>query len=398
MNQALDPLIDTWLGGLGLSTHTIRTYRTGLADFARWATDQDLPLDEVQDGDLNRYRLHVQQQRLSHSTVDSRTGAVRNFYRWMHADGRITHNPAAKFLNQYQPKNTLTDVLKLPDLRALVEAATGAKERAVLLLMLLNGLSTHDIIQLNVSDLITDDGYRLRLAAGGYTPLPDLLVTPILDITGERKRGPLLLNEWNNRMSNHNVRRLVSNCSTRAKLGVDVSPQILTASMRDILINGPVPMTAILQSLGFGATTNLRQRVKLAPTAPQHVAFRMALLLRPDSTTTVAYFDHADGLSAHHGLPPAARVAFAGAAFELHLRLLAVREGVVPENIEKTTLGFLASRLRDDGPFSEAEFKICGIIGTTRDWAAHGWFDKVTDERANQAMIYMRQLVDNHPI
>jgi site-specific recombinase XerC len=399
MTTPPEPLIEVWLGSLRLADNTIRSYRSALMALHEWAMLQEKRLVDVDEDDLNRYGLHVGQLGLSDATCHTRFGVVRLFYKWLFEGGRITRNPAARFRTGSAPKSVLTDVLAAADLRSLIGAATDDMERSILYLMLLNGLNASDISKLNISDLVqAEDGYHLRLPHGRSTPLPDILAEPLLRAVGEQKRGPLLRNRWGNRLTHNNVRHITQKIAKDANLGVDVVPQILLASMRDLLIHEPISFVSVLQALGAGANTNLKERVKIAPPAPQHVAFRLALLLRADATSTAAYLDYADTLSAHHALPAAARVTLAAAAFERHLRELAIRRCSVPADIPKTTLGFLAGRLKDDGMLSEAEFRICGTIATTRDWAAHGWFEKVTDTLADQAMANMRRIVCAHPL
>lgn len=399
MTSNVDPLVEIWLGSLRLSNNTVRTYAGGIGELARWAAPQGLPLAQVDEDDLHRYSLYAHQQGWSGTTVESRFGAVRNFYKWLFQTRRISVNPAANFRSRYGAKNTLTDVLGLKDLRTLLGAVKEARERSVLLLMLLYGLTADELGRLNVADFVRDDdGYRLRLPGGDTAPVPDLLAAELVAEIGDRKRGPLLFNRRGRRLTPTNVRLLAKEWAAAANLGVDVSPQIILASMRDVVINEPISMVSILQALGFGAVTNLKERAKLAAPSAQHLAVRMASLVRPDADSTAAYFDYADSLSTHHALPRAAGVALAGAAFERHLRELAIKAGAIPADIDKTTLGFLSGRLKDEGVLSEAEFKVCGTIGTTRDFAAHGWFEKVTDERADQAARDIRRIVADHPV
>lgn len=394
-----DPLIEVWLGSLAPRTvNTVKTYRTGITAFYVWLSEQDKRLVDVFGDDLNRYGLHVSQQKYTASTEQARFGAVRNFYKWMHDGGRIDHNPAHKFRTGTAPKMVLTNVLSLSDLRSLVLAVTGDRDRTILYLMLLCGLNAEAISRLDLSDLMqTANGFQIRLPGGRSTPLPDILAEPLVRATAGRRRGPLVLNERGHRLTHMNVRRLTAKWAKAANLGVDVVPQMLLASIRDLLVHEPVPLVAILQALGSGAKTNLAERCKIAPTATQHVSFRLALLLRPDATSAAAYFDHADALSSQHGVPTAARVILAASTFERHLRELAIARTVVPPSIRKTTLGFLSGALRDAGVLSEAEFKVCGVIATTRDWAAHGWYEKVNEASADQAVRDMRRLVAEHP-
>ena len=40
----------------------------------------------------------------------------------------------------------------------------------------------------------------------------------------------------------------------------------------------------------------------------------------------------------------------------------------------------------------------CGIIADARDLAAHGWFEKITDAKADRIVADMRRIVGSHPL
>lgn len=381
-----------------MSSNTYRTYRGHIANFEAWLAQQELAVLDVSLDDLNRYSLHVHQQNLADVTMGARFITLRSFYRWAYQTGRSDHNPAAEFSPRYTKKDVSGDVLSLDDLRALVAAAGSAMDRAVLLLHIVLGLGPAEMIDARISDVINKDGaYYFRLGAK-LVPLPTLVADVVVELIGERRRGPLMTNRRGDQMDRASVRRIFVRCGNVARLGVTVNPKLVQASVRTILINEPISTVAVLQGLSFGAYNDLLARSRLQPPAPQHVAHRLALLLRPDADGTEALLDHADGLTNHHGLPQSARVMLAGAAFERHLRLLGIRQGALPPDTERTQIASLTGILIGAHVIKKTDEKLCVGIGTVRDWAAHGWFEKVTRDVGDRVVADIKRMVAAYPV
>lgn len=398
MASILDPLMEEWLVAGRLRPQSQRAYRGHLASFAAWAQERGISLLGVQEHDLAQYSLDLRQRGLTGATVDAMFTPIRGFYKWLVLVGHLERNPATR-TERFRTRGGKRDALTLQELRALVAAATDPTDRAVVLLTIVNGLGGDEIAGLTVADLCETGGdYHLKLPGDRTTPLPQLVHVPLLRAVGYRKRGPLLLNEWNNPLTNANIRRITRRAARNARISIPVSQVTLTASMRSVLVNEPISLAAVLQGIGFGTYTNLANRARNAPKAPQHIAHRMALLLRPDADSTDALLAHADSLSAHHGLPPAARVMVAGAAFERHLRELAVACGGIEPDHDKTSIMQLAGRLVAKRTIPERDNAACVPIAAARDWAAHGWFDMVTDDLADRVVAEMRRIVTDHPL
>jgi site-specific recombinase XerD len=396
---ALDPVIEAWLGGLRLADKTISTYRQHIGVFQEWLNSVDIPIHEVTEDDLARYSGWLYTTGVSVATMTLRFTSVRVLYAWLYKTRRIDRDPAVDFFPRTRHKHIRRDVLSLRDLRRLLSKATDPTSRAVLLLIMVNALGPDEILTIKITDVTTTDGlHTLRLHDGRHVPLPDLVAGPVFDVIGDRQRGQLLLNKWGSPMTAPNMRLLLRKAATEARLGVPLNFKLLIASVRVIAMTEQVSTVSLMQAFGFGTYRNLVDVARHLPEAPQHLAYRLATLLRPDADSTAALLDQADALAAHHGLPQSARVMVAGAAFERHLRLLAIRDKALPPDTERTQIGSLTGILIGAKVIKKTDEKICVHVGTVRDWAAHGWFEKVTEDVANTFMADLRRLVAAYPL
>lgn len=114
----------------GLSAHTVRGYRSDLAELAALAADRDVAEVESLDLELLRDWLWESAQRgLANATLARRTAAVRAFTAWLVDHGALAADPAFR-LRAPRPDRHLPRVLTRPQMDELfaglgARAATG---------------------------------------------------------------------------------------------------------------------------------------------------------------------------------------------------------------------------------------------------------------------------------
>jgi hypothetical protein len=393
-----DPLVDAFLGSLGLSKRTVDLHKGDLRGFVRWARAQALPLDQVAPDDVSRY-IHVLQQRgLKQSTVVRHGYSLRNFYAWMEARGHVDTNPALHLTKSVLPgARTMTEVLTLEALRQVFAATINPNDRAILGLLAVNGLSTSAIAEARIRDLIeSPSGWQLRLRNDVVTPLPPLVCDPLLAAIGTRRQGPLLLNAWGKAANGHSIRRVVQRSVAAAGLALDVAADTLTFTMREIAIR-EATFVEVIQGLPTLGERTLARRARMQPPPPQHLAFHIAALVTDQRDSTTAMLDQADALGnlpfVHFAVP----MMVAGAAFERHLRHLAVtHEAIEPDREGDMT--FYAGQLRRIGVITEAEVQLVPDLASKRNSAAHGRFESLSQDDVVRSIDTIRRLVKAHPL
>lgn len=397
--MTIDPVVDAWLGTLRLSPGTIREYTHDLREFSKWLSKQEVSVDDVTQDDLARYSLHLDQTDLSASTTHRRRMTVKLLYGWMYEKSRIESNPGRLYDKAVGPQIARREVMSVADLRRIIATAKDPKDRAVLLLMTVMGLALREVCALQISDLLADAGGWLLRVDGRQRelPIPSVVAEPLLSVRGTRTRGPLLVNQRNRPLEQAAIARIVGRVAEQTNLGYSVSSRLLINSMRGALIVNPVPMHTMMQGLGSTGRHFLSQ-AGMMPTARTHLTYHAAALVRDDPHSTEGLFDAASAFSDNDRLPAASTVMLCGAAFEQHLRELAINAQVLDPSERRTTITGLAGQLRGGGVITNAEVQSCATIAEVRDQAAHGWFDLVTHDLADRVIGFMRQIVRAHPL
>jgi site-specific recombinase XerD len=392
-----DPLVDAFLGSLALSRRTVELHRGDLRAFVSWARAQALTLDQMTADDLSRYIHALQQKGRKPATVVRHGYSLRNFYAWMETRGHVTSNPAQHLIKSVLPGGrTLTETLTLEELRQVFAATTSPNDRAVLGLLAVNGLNTSAIAEARLRDLTESQaGWQLRLRNDVIAPLPPLVSDALLTAIGSRRQGPLLLNTWGKPLNGHAIRRIVQRSVAAAGLALDVAADTLTFTMRDIAIR-EATFVEVIQGLPTLGERTLTRRARMQPPPPQHLSFHVAALVTDQRDSTTAMLDQADALGnlpfVHFAVP----MMVAGAAFERHLRHLAVTcEAIGPTR--EGDMMFYAGQLKRVGVITEAEVQLVPDLAKKRNDAAHGRFDGLSQEDVVRSLATIRRLVKSHP-
>src|SRR5918911_4981146 len=90
----------TELGRQGMAAKTISTYTSDLTSFSRWFVDtagENFRAASVTPSDILDYKAHLRTvQRRQAATVNRRLAALRKFFLWAQATGRIAELPTVR--------------------------------------------------------------------------------------------------------------------------------------------------------------------------------------------------------------------------------------------------------------------------------------------------------------
>jgi site-specific recombinase XerD len=394
------PLVEAFLGSLTVKPTTVRDYKADLRYFERWCRTRDLDLLDVTDDDLSRYVHDLQSGQRASTTIVRYGLSIRILYEWLHARGHVAVNPALHISKKYT-RGAPTDVLTTEELRRLVAAtADDPVSRSVITLMSVTGLSAADVEAAKVTDLrSTSAGWELRLALhdSAPMPLPPLVSEAVLKAVGSRRRGALLLNSRGNPMDRAAMTRVIARSVAKAGLNIDVSPRTLTFTMRSTSINEGVTLLEVAHGLPTLGEQNLMLRARSSPPPPQHVSFHLSAIVTDKRDSTDALLDQADALANLKFVHSSVRLMLAGAAFERHLRLLAVTQNHIPPD-QIGDMMFYAGALRRAGAITEAEVQLIPDVAQQRNNAAHGRLESVSADDISRTIATIRRLVKAHPL
>ena len=233
------------------SPDTRSAYRRDLHCWLNFCVDQGVhPYAGVRRTHVEAYLRHLEQQRrpLANNTLRRRISTLSSWFTWLEDEDLNVGNPAARVRRprrhaRPQPwldRNELTDVLTAAEIE-------GGYSYALVCLLALNGLRISEACAADVTDL---DGSRyrptLRVVGKGDKPA-EIPLNPrtqqaINEAVENRTEGPLLLNQWGNRMQRHNAAAIITRLARRVGVTRRVTPHALRRSYITIGLLQGVPL------------------------------------------------------------------------------------------------------------------------------------------------------------
>src|ERR671933_2342569 len=147
------------LGRQGMADKTVTTYRSDLLSFARWFTEstgENFRAASVTPSDILDYKAHLRTvQRRQAATVNRRLAALRKFFLWAQATGRIDELPTARVKGVPAAPRSPKSLAKREVDRLLREAEKAGNKRNLAILQLLRhtGLRVGELCNLRLSDI-----------------------------------------------------------------------------------------------------------------------------------------------------------------------------------------------------------------------------------------------------
>lgn len=153
----IEPYLDS-LVAQGKSAATLRTYRTQLNLFARWLDEKgyENDLTKVSQVDVADYRQHLADKGRLPRSINTALASIDAFYNWLHEEGRIPFNPAARVKRAKQvnePPKWLTRSERARLIRT-AEHEKDMRNTVLVLTCLLAGLRASEVCDLKHEDII----------------------------------------------------------------------------------------------------------------------------------------------------------------------------------------------------------------------------------------------------
>lgn len=137
----------------GAARNTLLSYERDLRLFKNWLAK---PLTMASEADLEHYLVHLNQWHFTATTAARKLSSLRQFYKFLYAEGLIEKNPTANLENPKKPK-VLPKTLSETEVELLLETAA-AKARSKPVMRHLRLLALIEILYatgLRVSELVS---------------------------------------------------------------------------------------------------------------------------------------------------------------------------------------------------------------------------------------------------
>jgi site-specific recombinase XerD len=257
---------------------TASAYAVDLKQWFAWCALFDVdPFDAVR-AHVDAWAVHLADDgRARPATLARKISAVRNFYAYAVDSGYAAGSPVpAKDKALHLPKVSRKSQTLGPDRdesAAMLEAAAkrGARDEAVVAVLLYQGLRVSELCGIDVEDLSTQRGHRVvRLRRKGGEEQDQAIAPPAAGCVdawlAERAEaasgivpasGPVFIGPEGARLTRYQVEWIVESCARAAGIAKKISPHSLRHACTTMLLDAGVPLRDIQVYMGHAnsATT-----------------------------------------------------------------------------------------------------------------------------------------------
>lgn len=269
--QALDAYLAHLAEVKRRSPHTVRNYRTDLADFLAFLEEMRRDYRDAGREDGRAYLGALRIRDLSEASVRRRATTIAGFYRWLDREGyELQARPGDSMLRLRYPKVTkrLPRYLSQEDAGSLVEAPDddsplGLRDRAILELLYGAGLRVSELVGLDTSDVDLANRQVRVLGKGGservslFGDLAAAAVRRYLEAgrpeLAAGAEAALLLNRSGGRLSARSVQTIVRRMGMQAGIAQRVHPHLLRHSFATHMLEGDADLRVVQHLLGHAS-------------------------------------------------------------------------------------------------------------------------------------------------
>jgi integrase/recombinase XerC len=261
------------------SIHTIKAYRTDLAQFAEYIGPQSWrDIDHVL---IRGYLANLYERGLSKTSVARGLAALRSLYRWLAQEGEVEQNPAALVATPKLPKKlprvpTIEEVNTVLDSEMPECSAFSQRDQVILELLYGCGIRNSELIGINLDDIRWSNEVVLVRGKGRkerYVPFGESAKAAVHDylparqrVLGETKRiseRALLINLRGARLTTRSVGRIVKQIAVARGLSPDVHPHTLRHAFGTHMLEEGADLRAIQEMLGHERLSTTQRYTQL---------------------------------------------------------------------------------------------------------------------------------------
>ena len=274
----------------GASGNTIAAYRNDLGQLEEFIVGENkngngnghmIQWPLINQGRVMDYILHLKSQSYAEATVARKVAAVKSFFSFLQAEGKLKANPteqlASPKVGKMLPKplsvQEIDELLEQPARRSTPEAK---RDRAMLELMYATGLRVTELVSLDVGDVQLDGEkpYVRLLGKGNRERQIPLLEQPVQELSdyirfarprlvGEREETALFVNRRGERLTRQGFWLILKGYATEAGIRGRVTPHTLRHSFATHMLRGGMDIHKVQELLGHAniSTTQVYTQV-----------------------------------------------------------------------------------------------------------------------------------------
>ena len=246
-------------------SNTVQAYRRDLEKFFGYAATRDIrSFSQLNEEDVEEYKLYLNAQGLSSSSVSRSLSSLRGLFQYLLAVGLADTNPAKNVHNDKVVRKEL-NVLTSKEVEALlsqpdVNDIKGIRDKAMLELLYATGIKVSELIGLDLKDLNLSvscircgEGENERLIP--LYPVAMKAVTTYLEksrmiLAASTEENALFVNIFGERLSRQGFWKILKSYVASAKITKDITPHTLRHSFATHLLENGADIHDIQEILG----------------------------------------------------------------------------------------------------------------------------------------------------
>lgn len=246
-------------------SNTVQAYRRDLEKFFGYAATRDIRrFSQLNEEDVEEYKLYLNAQGLSSSSVSRSLSSLRGLFQYLLAVGLADTNPAKNVHNDKVVRKEL-NVLTSKEVEALlsqpdVNDIKGIRDKAMLELLYATGIKVSELIGLDLKDLNLSvscircgEGENERLIP--LYPVAMKAVTTYLEksrmiLAASTDENALFVNLFGERLSRQGFWKILKSYVASAKITKDITPHTLRHSFATHLLENGADIHDIQEILG----------------------------------------------------------------------------------------------------------------------------------------------------
>jgi len=284
VSRYFEAFLEMLVAERGASPNTVESYRRDLADCARFLAGRDAQarhlLDAADSDRLRAYLKHLERRGMAPSTAARRLSALRQFFRFLYAEGLRDDDPCGRLDGPRQGR-TLPKVLREEEVDRLLTAAAarpgreGRRLNALVELCYATGMRVSELVGLPLAAVSRDPHVLIVRGKGErerMVPLGESARRAVRDYLAVRDRfqaragdSPWLFpGRGRQHLTRHRFAQLLKELAVEA--GIEprrVSPHVLRHAFATHLLHHGADLRAVQQMLGHAdiSTTQIYTHV-----------------------------------------------------------------------------------------------------------------------------------------
>lgn len=240
------------------SEGTIREYTKAIKNCMTYINK---PEAEIKPIDLELWQSSI--SNLSSASVAQRTSAVREYFKFLYRNEFIGRNPA-EMLEAPQIKNREQSALNGEQVRAMVNAATNERNKAIIMMLAQTGLRIHELANITLEQYESRSNNVLVIRGKGdkdrLVGMADETIKLIDNyIANERKDGCeyLFVGNRGNKMDGKNTSAMLKVCARKAGIEnweeLHISNHTMRRTFATMMSEADIPIEVISKAMGHSS-------------------------------------------------------------------------------------------------------------------------------------------------